>query len=67
MDADNSDNPTHASVIIGWDKTKDGTPYWILRNTYGPDFGMHGDMHIPLGINAFNIEKTIMVFDVEGL
>ncbi|GAU92561.1 hypothetical protein RvY_04625 [Ramazzottius varieornatus] len=30
---------THQVRIIGWNKTLDGTPYWIVSNSWGADWG----------------------------
>merc|ERR1711935_514124 len=64
--------PNHASVIIGWgaqpnEKQDDLVKYWIVRNSFGAKFGMHGDMHIPRGNNTFNIESDIVGFHPELL
>jgi len=56
--------PNHASVLLGWGEDK-GQKYWILRNSFGEDFGMGGHMLIERGKNSFAIEQTIAGFDVE--
>ena len=55
-----SDLPNHASVIIGWGE-ENHTKYWILRNTFGKDFGNNGDMKIKRG--EFMVESNIVTFD----
>ena len=37
-----------------------------MRNSYGPSFGMNGDMYVPRGGNKYNTETHITVFDVEA-
>jgi len=47
----------HSVVTIGWgadDKT--GTRYWIVRNSYGPKWGMDGDFLVKRGNNDFGME-----------
>jgi len=47
----------HSVVIIGWgvdDKTN--TRYWIVRNSYGPHWGMAGDFLVKRGDNDFGME-----------
>lgn len=61
-DGDNQQLPNHASIIIGWGQGSSGK-YWIVRNSFGENFGMKGDMQIPRGNNAFQIESDIVGFD----
>lgn len=35
----------HAVIFVGWGTTG-GTPYWIMRNSWGPSWGMTGDAYI---------------------
>ena len=47
----------HSVVILGWgvdDKT--GTRYWVVRNSYGPHWGMAGDFLVKRGDNDFGME-----------
>ena len=54
----------HSVVILGWGKDEDtGLPYWILRNSYGPDWGMDGDFLIRRGSNDFGIEVENIAFE----
>lgn len=47
----------HSVVIIGWGKEeKTGTGYWIVRNSYGPNWGMNGDFLVKRGNNDFGME-----------
>jgi len=47
----------HSVVIVGWGKDeKTGTEYWIVRNSYGPKWGMHGDFLVQRGNNDFGME-----------
>ena len=53
----------HSVVIIGWgyDKHTD-TRYWIVRNSYGPKWGMKGDFLVRRGNNEFGIEVEQIAF-----
>lgn len=47
----------HSVVIVGWGKEeKTGTGYWIVRNSYGPSWGMNGDFLVKRGSNDFGME-----------
>ena len=42
----------HSVVILGWGKDpKTGVGYWIVRNSYGPKWGMDGDFLVKRGDN----------------
>ena len=55
-----SELPNHASVIIGWGE-ENNQKYWIVRNTFGTQFGNNGDMKVKRG--QFMIESAIVTFD----
>ncbi|OWF45726.1 cathepsin O-like [Mizuhopecten yessoensis] len=44
----------HAVVIVGYDTTGD-IPYYIVRNSWGPDFGINGYLHVKIGENICGI------------
>ncbi|XP_033742174.1 cathepsin O-like [Pecten maximus] len=44
----------HAVVIVGYDLTGD-IPYYIVRNSWGPDFGINGYLHVKIGENMCGI------------
>jgi len=47
----------HSVVIVGWGKDKKtNTKYWIVRNSYGPQWGMEGDFLVKRGGNDFGME-----------
>lgn len=53
----------HSVVIVGWghdDKTD--TKYWIVRNSYGPKWGMNGDFLVKRGNNDFGMEVEQIAF-----
>lgn len=55
--------PNHASVLLGWGTSANSEKYWILRNTFGPEWGENGDMRLERG--AFGVGLSISGFDVE--
>ena len=48
FDADNCDNLNHAVLLVGWD---DLTASWILKNSWGTNWGENGYMRIKFGTN----------------
>jgi len=54
----------HSVVIIGWGYDEDtNTPYWIVRNSYGPNWGMNGDFFVKRGGNDFGMEVENIAFE----
>ena len=53
----------HSVVIVGWGSDpKSGTRYWVVRNSYGPKWGMNGDFLVARGNNDFGMEVEQMAF-----
>ena len=57
-------NTDHSVVIIGWGEDAKSGPYWIVRNSFGKDWGMDGDFHVGMGNNDYGIEGEISAFEV---
>ncbi len=47
----------HAVVIVGWGEEK-GKKYWIVRNTWGTEWGDDGYFKILRGVNMCKIEEN---------
>lgn len=50
----------HAVVILGWGTSEDGVKYWILKNTWGKDWGMNGYFRMVRGENNCQIEANVV-------
>jgi hypothetical protein len=48
----------HAMVLVGYGTTVDGTPYWILRNSWGDSWGEAGYMRIRRGVKQCHLGRT---------
>jgi hypothetical protein len=49
----------HAIEIVGWGDEK-GKKYWIVKNTWGVDFGRNGYFYISRGNNCCGIEENVV-------
>ncbi|XP_072899130.1 cathepsin O-like isoform X1 [Hemitrygon akajei] len=54
------EEPNHAVVITGYDKTGD-IPYWIIRNSWGTSWGINGYVYVKMGKNVCGIADSIAV------
>lgn len=50
----------HAIVIVGWG-TEEGVPYWLIRNSWGPEWGDKGYFKMLRGSNHCEIEENVIV------
>lgn len=46
---------THSVSIVGWSE-QNGIKYWIVRNSFGTQWGENGFFNVERGANTFNIE-----------
>ena len=51
-------------MIIGWGEDSKNGAYWIVRNSFGKDWGMDGDFLVSRGNNDFGIEEEVAGFEV---
>lgn len=54
-----STQPNHAIVIVGWD---DDGQYFIVRNSWGNNFGINGYINIKYGCNYIGIASNYIVY-----
>lgn len=54
------DDVNHAVTIVGWDHDEETqTDYWIVRNSWGKEWGKDGYMYVKFGTNTLGIENQI--------
>ena len=51
---DCGDSITHAATIVGYGE-EDGTTYWLVRNSFGADWGEDGYIRLQYGTNTCNL------------
>jgi Papain family cysteine protease len=49
----------HSVVIVGWGNEADGTKYWIIRNSWGPDWNNDGYFKLLRGVNFCHCESGV--------
>ncbi|XP_044537625.1 cathepsin O [Gracilinanus agilis] len=53
-----SGEANHAVLITGFDRTGN-TPYWIVRNSWGPSWGVDGYAFVKMGANVCGIADLV--------
>jgi C1A family cysteine protease len=53
------DSLDHCVMATGFDIAADGTPYWIVRNSWGEDWGMGGYLFVERGQNVCGISDEV--------
>ncbi len=55
----------HAVALVGWDDTLGTQGVWILRNSWGPDWGDGGYMYIEYGVCKVGYAACYIVYPVK--
>jgi inhibitor of cysteine peptidase len=56
----------HAILLVGWDDTQGTDGVWLLRNSWGPDWGEEGYMRIGYGVSNVGFGANYVVYSPSG-
>lgn len=60
------DKINHAIVIVGYGVDKEtGTPFWRIKNSYGPNWGENGYFRLIRGKGVCGIKRYTLIADIE--
>lgn len=48
----------HVVEVVGWGQNETGSPYWLVRNSWGNEWGIQGFVKVCRGSNNINIETA---------
>lgn len=46
------DEMNHGVLVVGYDTAPDGTPFWLVKNSWGGDWGESGYFRLKIGVGA---------------
>jgi len=50
----------HAVLVVGYGETEDGEKYWIIQNSWGPEWGLEGYVWVRRGVDEIGVESTTL-------
>lgn len=53
----------HIVLIVGYGFTENNEAYWLVKNSWGPGFGLDGYFLIARGVDECAIESMAVAFD----
>lgn len=55
----------HAVVAVGWGETESNEKFWIIKNTWGKQFGENGYFRIKRGVDECGIESMAVTLNID--
>ena len=55
----------HSVMVVGWGEDLKKNKYWIIRNSYGPNYADNGNFKVERGKNCLGVESEFTTYDVE--
>ena len=59
------DSINHAIVIVGYGVDENGTPFWRIKNSWGPDWGENGYVRLLRGKGLCGIKRYTLISELE--
>jgi len=56
---DEAPDAVHDVLVLGWGRSGNGEPYWLVMDTIGECYGERGVFKIAMGVNAGNFEGSV--------
>lgn len=61
------DQTNHTVLLVGWDDDYEGQGVWIIKNSWGTDWGEDGYMYITYGCSRIGYNSTYILYDLPGV